>query len=274
MTTENILQNQAIITLLKKLGMSKTEVKCYLASITLGSASISEIARSARINRVNAYGSVKNLLKHGLIEQEMTAKCRRIHAGPLETLQSLAQVKQKNATKLRWKIEDLIPQLRSIQPLYPNAPKVLFFEGGKEIWKELHERSLTAKPGSEILFLGEYTNIIAGNYDDAYYIPKRIKCGVSARVLNRLSDGTKQLKKRDKQEMRETRFLPTNVSFPCTILIYNNETAFLWGQDSNFEKTVGVVLQGNAVANVMRAVFEMAWQIAGTPTPKRTERKS
>lgn len=268
-TPTDMLKNRNVLLLLEKLGFSRNEVKCYLASLTLGQAKISEMARIAGVNRVNAYGAVKALVERGLIEQEITKNGRVVRITPMENLQELGRQYQKRATKLRWKIEDLAITLLDLSVKDIERPRLLFFEESAETWRTLYSRSLSAKPGSEILFIGSYLPYVSGKYDE-WYIPERLKHNVSARFLSHKNPAAEKLASSDHLERRETRFLPAEIDFPSIILIYNNEVSLLW--ESGAGKTTGVVIQGNAVVGVMKALFELAWQMAG-PLKKAKNKK-
>ena len=110
-----MLENRTTIALLQKIGLSSNEVKCYLASLALGPSTVREIATRAGVNRVNAYGAVKALTEKGLVRQEIGVAGRRIVPASVEALKDVAFDLQKRATKIRWKIEEMVPSLA--QPL-------------------------------------------------------------------------------------------------------------------------------------------------------------
>ena len=272
--SENIINNHSIIALLEKLGLSKNEIKCYLASLALSSAKISEVARVAKVNRVNAYDAIGALIKCGLIEQEATVGGRIIRPASLENLTEYARDHQKKATKLRWKIEDLVPTLLALST-DQTRQTTTEFEGvtifkGDEGFERIAERTLAVARGSvnyyieiEDLFHLE-SNL---TYDEDYYIPTRVGRNISARVLACDSAFGKRLVAHDLSEIRETRFLTSEMNFPCAIFIYGDEVAFVWKSD----EIVCVVIKGSPIVAVMKTLFELVWQMAGSS--KRTKNK-
>lgn len=261
--TEDILHNRSVIALLEKLGLSGSAVKCYLALLTAGATTVAEIASRAGVNRVNAYSTIKILIDHGLVEQEMTAKGRIIRAAPFDALRELAQSNQKQAVHLRWKIEDLIPKLIA-QSTPDNHPitmgEVLFFRG-EDAFYQIAERTLTIQPGSTICILEAFDYFTPPDnptYDDEHYIPKRLSHKLSARILHRPDEYGRSLCMRDTVQNRETRFLPTKIDFPCSMYIYGDEIALVWTTDH----VVGLVVRGGPLTILMQGMFELYWKAA------------
>lgn len=263
---ENILHNRSAIALLEKLGLSGNAVKCYLTLLTSGPTTVAEMANRAVVNRVNAYSTIKVLIDQGLAEQEMTAKGRIVRAAPFDALRELAQSNQKHATRLRWKIEDLIPKLIS-----QSAPgnqtmtmgEVLFFRG-EDAFYQIAERTLDTPAGSVIYILEAFDYFIPpdnSTYDDEYYIPKRLDRKLSARILHRPDEYGRSLRARDAVQNRETRFLPVKLDFPCSMYIYRDEVALVWTTDH----VVGLAVRGGPLVTLMRAMFELYWK-AATPS--------
>lgn len=276
MKEKDILHDRSLIALLEKLGLSGNEVRFYLASLTYGSATVAEIANRAGVNRVNAYSAIKTLTEHGLLEQEMAAKGRRISAASFDALRELAHGQQKQATRLRWKVEDMIPKLiaQSAQGgrAAPIAMGEVIFFRGEDAFYQIAERTLDIPTGSKLCILEAFDYFVPADnstYDDQYYIPKRLERNISARILHRPTSHGRALRARDGAEHRETRFLPMNMNFPCSMYIYEDEVAFVWTTDH----VVGLAVRGGPLRTLMQAVFEMYWKAVETARDAPRTRK-
>lgn len=263
------LQSRKIIELLTRIGLSRNEAKCYLAALSFGPASVVEIAHRAGVHRVNAYGVISALVAQGLLTQELKGSGGRIiHPAPLAHLQELALHEQKRATKLRWKIEDLIPTLAATAVGLADAKdaeesEVLFFHGDEAYYRIL-DRTLQASPGSTICFLENFDYFISmpdtPRYDEEYYIPTRLARNLRARILHHPDDYARKLRRNDAKQMRETRFLPPEMRFPCSTYIYGNEVSFLWTKErGNRDRACGLVIKGGPLVDFMQTVFDMVW---------------
>ncbi len=277
MPKEDLLHNRSAIALLEKFHLTKNEVKCYLSSLTSGTTTVAEIATRAGVNRVNAYSAVKTLLERGLLEQEITAKVRNIRAAPFDALKELAQNHQKQATRLRWKMEDLIQNLiTQTGPDNHTAPltmgEVLFFRG-EDAFYQIAERTLNIPEESELCILEAFDYFIPPDnptYDDQYYIPKRLNRKISARILHRPDPHGHELRSRDTNQNRETRFLPVQMDFPCSMYIYGDEVALVWTTDH----VVGLAVRGGPLCVLMQGMFETYWNAAAPPKPLLKVRKN
>ncbi len=227
---------------------------------------MAKLAVHARVNRVNAYGAIRHLLTLGLITQEIKGRKRGLMIAPasLDHLLELARTHQKRASSLRWKIEELIPALAKLDA-HPRAQEisardVLFFRG-PDAFLRIAERTLLIGAGKTACFIEPYGYFVAPgdtpyrDYDREYYIPTRVVNGISLRVLYKPNTQGRNLQKRDKQELRETRFLPKNLDFPCSIYLYGDEVALLWTTD----QMNAVVVRGGPLVALMQMMFEMVW---------------
>lgn len=265
--TDDLLHNRSAIALLENLGLSRNEVKCYIASLTTGPAGITKIAQYARVNRVNAHHALERLVRRGLMIQEVRKKGRTLTAAPLSHLLELARNHQKRASSVRWKIEELIPAFEKLGVGFHetyrsgDARDVLFFRG-EDAFFRVSERTLLAPPGSTAYYIESFAYFVSSpekpDYDRDYYIPKRVAKNISLKVLFPPTAHARAMRKRDATELRETRLLPKGMVFPCSIYIYGDEVAFLWTTD----EINAIVIRGGPLLGLMRMLFEMVWERA------------
>ncbi len=65
-----MIENQGkYLKYLERLGLSKSQIQVYLASLELGEATVSQIAKYVKTHRVNAYDTVDTLAGLGLLEK-------------------------------------------------------------------------------------------------------------------------------------------------------------------------------------------------------------
>lgn len=260
------LHDRSTIALLERLGLSRNEVRCYLAALTLGPVPVSELAQTARVHRVNAYGAVRSLTTRGLVEQEVTSRGRRIHAAPLERIVDFARDQQKASTKLRWRVEELIPMLRGIARNTERA-QLFRYDGPATIANVLERELAVTPPGSEML---EICLFVDGEPREALesqtrFITARLERQCSKRLLCLRSREHQDLIMNDATELRETRFLPEALAHGtelCDVNIYADEVAMYWDGPPT-----AIVVKGTRITNVMRMLFNMAWGVAERSTP-------
>ena len=276
---DDVLRNRSTIALLEKLGLSQSEVRCYLAALLLGPSSMSEIAARAGVHRVNAYGAVRGLIAHGLASQEMRGRARTVILTPLEHLEQLAQDVQKQTTKLRWRIADLIPELAKVSAVASGVTAstlgdVVYFRGDDAFYR-IAERTLEGAPRESTILFIEPTDYFHPpdnpRYDEEYYIPRRLERDVAVRVLlgSTCNYCIQHLRSRDAIERRTVRILPPRVNFPCSTYIYGSEVAFVW----TTSQTYGLIVRGGPIYALMQTVFEFIWE-ASSPAAGRSGRRA
>lgn len=255
------LEEKKISPLLSKIGLTKNEIKFYLVILETGKSPVSYIARKSNTNRVNAYGIVEKLKTKGLIEESLHSKGKTICATPPKQLCHIAEKLQKKYTRLRWKIEDLIPELSAHYNDSGEKPKVCYYEG-KEAPYIISEKSLQADPGSEILFATSndfYTNMVTKEWDKEYYISTRLKRNCSIKAINTKEPWLNKLTKFDIEQKRQMRFFPKNQSFRCTTFIYNDEIGFIW---MHRNEPRGITIKGKEIAEFLKSMYKLAWEKA------------
>ena len=72
---KNNTQDKALIARLQQVGLNEKEAQIYLANLSLGEASISDIAKRAEVKRTTVHEIMKSLLAQNIVS--LTAKGKR-----------------------------------------------------------------------------------------------------------------------------------------------------------------------------------------------------
>jgi len=148
---------------LMNLGLSKNEAKIYLALVKLGSSSVSQIAQTVDVHRVNIYDALKNLQEKGLVGTVVKVNKKYFEAASPNTLREIIKDKQD-------KIEEVKNQLPLILKSFEhskNKQDVHIFKGITGI-KTVFKDILDSNP-KEILDFGATKGapiIMGGAYED------------------------------------------------------------------------------------------------------------
>ena len=110
------------------MGFSQKEVSVYMALLSLGKGTVSEITRKAGINRTTGYDILNDLLQKRLVSVSgKEPKQEYLAESPdkvIEYLELELEQKQKNLKEAK----NFVPQLKSIHSV-AGRPKVRFYEG-------------------------------------------------------------------------------------------------------------------------------------------------
>lgn len=242
--------------LLEKLGFKDREAKVYLSLLTFGKATASTISKETKIGRTYIYDIIKELQRRGHISQTEVRGVKYFIAEPPEHLLNDLKRRERQIVELEDTVKAMIPQFKVFNSPESLRPKVKFFEGEDGFYR-LTERSLQTKE-KEILFLSsleDFYSVTTTDYDDDYYIPTRIERGIFFRQLVFKTDRTQQLKDTDDEQLRKTKFIPTDFKFNTTLFVYDKEASFVTQSDP----FVGVLIQEEKLAHMFRMMFEMLW---------------
>lgn len=112
---------------LKLLGINNTESKVYLAVLKSGIISPAEVALSTGIKRTTVYSAAKELIKCGLVAEDLSRKTARLSAVAPKHLETLVEEEQRKVEEKKRHLKPLIAALEkeaaSVQ--YP-VPKIQF----------------------------------------------------------------------------------------------------------------------------------------------------
>lgn len=225
----------------------------YLAVLQLGSATIQQIAESAKIKRTTVYLVARSLIVRGIVGQFRARRGIQLMAQPPEVL--LAQLEEQTR-----EFRATLPQLRALAKQKAWKPQVSYFEG-KQGYFTICEGTLRVH-NSEILWFGdpkEIYDVIGEKYDNEYYIPTRIKRKIHLRGL--LIKNQWSIKLCDENNpilLRQIRFLPADFPFHATQFIYQNKIALI----SSTKELISVVIESRDLAEMERSKFELLWKDA------------
>ena len=231
-------------------GLSKNEVKVYLALLSLGEATVRELSLESEIRRTTIYLTTEKLIQKGIIGQYKSKYGTHFVPSPINSLTS-------RLDNIRGDIEKILPMLKAIEKKELTSPVVKYYQG-KQGYHTILDDSL-AKPSSEVLYLGsaqDLNEIIGETYVLEKYIPERLKNRIYFRELVFPDEFSKALKAKDNQELRKTKFLPEDYQFSGNMIIYQDKIAYF----SSKLELISVLIQSPDIAEMEKKKFELLWK--------------
>lgn len=266
--------HDTIVIFLEHLGLSRNEIKIYLAALELGEGTAAHIAERARVHRVAAYAVITSLIDKEFLVQNKVRRGRRISARDPKHIESLLRNKRRQIRRLTERYESVLPELTTLFNHATVRPRVQFFEGvrGLEQINADIINSLKELPQNERFTLSYANpNDIVDRFEDYMdeeggYIDSRIKYGIFNRVIAHDGPITQSIRKNDKKELREMIILPQELfPFKNDITIYANKMAIMAFQ----RETIGVIIESKEIVNDQRAIFAVAWEGAKVLSTKK-----
>lgn len=240
---------------LEKLGMNKKEALIYLASLKLGLAKASEIARKASVGREAVYYLLKLLQQKGYVSEVIKSGVKYYSATQPKTIIELIDEDRRQKVET---VQEILPDLEALQKMALSKPKIEVYEGVdgfKNVVSKLVEKE------NKIVY--GYVSEKALHFLPTFHLQfrrKRKERNIKVKMITEKSKLIREMKKRDKEELRETRFNDQ--------VIKSSESAYFILDDAvvlikaNEKEQLGVYIKEESNALLQKKIFEQVWKMS------------
>jgi sugar-specific transcriptional regulator TrmB len=245
-------ENYELSKSLEIIGFSQKEVLVYLALLSLGKGTVSQIARKAGINRPSGYHVLTSLELKGFVKSSGKEPKQEYVANSPDEIEKFLLKKKDDYEIYIKEAKKIIPELKSMHNI-ENRPKISFYEG-KDGLQKVYEDTLNST--GEILAYASVDDVhnTLPNYFPLYY-KRRSKKGISIRAIFPDSPEARKLQQFDFQEKRNSILVPPDVfGFHPEINIYNDKIMI-----ASWREKLDIVIESKEVSEAMKKVFELAW---------------
>jgi len=236
------------ISILEGIGLSKGEIKIYLALMEFGSTKIGRIIEKSGMASSAAYNSINKLIEKGLVSYIRKGKVKFYQAVSPEQVLEFINEKKRRFMKI-------LPELKQKQEFAREKQEAEIFEGANGISTMLNLLIENAKKGDEYL---TFAIKLTGDSEEIrrrYFLKhdiKRKELGVVVRGL-----APRELKEIFKKR-KILKMKYTNYPIPANISIFKDKIAlFSWG-----EKPIGYLMKSKQISDMFREFFERMWTIS------------
>lgn len=239
---------------LRNLGLSKSQISIYIASLEYGILSVLELSKITKISRQQIYDDTEKLIELGLLEITRKQGKKYIPA-PASKLSKLAEKKIASLQSILFEINNMVPALEELSTEKRNKVRVKYFEGLDKI-KEAYEEELFSATNTEILSLAGLIDNVFDYFPEKYWEKwnqKFVQSKSTTRMLVHNSDIAKKHSLFDKAFKRETRYLER---FPLkvNIDIFNNTVLIV-----SFTEQFAVWIDSEVISQSYRIMFNTLW---------------
>lgn len=242
-----------IITALKKYGLKEREAKIYVFLLQRIESSVFEIAQETQIPRATVYKSLEEMKSKGYVTS--FKKNEVLYYTPENPNTFLTQL--KNKVEL---IETIIPQIRELTAQSSEKPSVKLYVGEEGIKIVLEDILETLKNHSiKRLYATSHPDLL--EHFPRYFpkwLERRKKLGVYTQLIMPGEFEKGAPTEYTSNEARETRFLPPNFPFECSLDIYGNKIAFFSFKDN---QVYSVIVESLTIADLFRQFFLFSWNM-------------
>jgi HTH-type transcriptional regulator, sugar sensing transcriptional regulator len=245
--------------ILEKIGLTKTEVKIYLALLELGQSTTTNIVRKAGIHASKVYEFLDKLIQKGLVSYVIKSNKKFFSAADPSIIKEFLREKQKSITEQEDEVEKILPDLRSIMKSNEDAIHSEVYEGLRGA-KSIYEKILsTLKKGETQFIIGAPR--IGNEVLEGFLLEwhkKRIKKGIKCRYIYD-SNAKEYGEVREAMPLTEVRYLPNNISSPMWIEIFGDYVVIGHIKARN---AVLFLIHDKEIAKGYLDYFKLIWNIS------------
>ncbi|HAT74730.1 MAG TPA: hypothetical protein DCS28_01655 [Candidatus Moranbacteria bacterium] len=248
MSSEKATFDKFMLNTLRQIGLEDKQAKIYLACLELGKTTIIEIARKAGIKRTTVYENIDEMINAGYVKITTKGKRKMFVALNPQELKSLMRKREEI-------LEQVMPQLMSINNVSETKPKVWFYEGKDGILKA-YEDSLNYQ-GVEVVGWASGEVLKMFNWKDVEkYVAKRQRKKIMQTLIMPSDQGAMQFAQNDSQQLRKTKLISADeYPFKIEINVYANRVAIFSVKDK-----MAVIMESEVISSAMRMIFQMCWK--------------
>lgn len=245
------LMDANLLITLQNYGLSPKEAKVYLTILELGNSPASSIARCSGIKRVTIYDILKQMIEKKIISS--IEKNGITYFQTVEPQKLLQRIKEKYDD-----FEKAMPELISLTNLYPNKPKIKYYEGIEGL-KDLYGELLTTE---EPIFSFLSDDDIAPELQDylnGSFIRERRKQGLHSCVIVRdTPQNRKYLKATKKDKLTEIRLVKdelAGIEWEIMLFWENKIACALYAP----KELIGYTIESKQLYASLKSIFMFMW---------------
>ena len=239
------LIDKMIEEILKEIGLNEKEIQVYLVILEKGICKVEKILERVQIPRTTIYGILDSLIKKGFVSCTYQGKIKHFQtAEPKEIL----KIEEE---KLR-KLKEVIPELEKRKTSVGEKPNIEMYSGKKGIQviyeKILEEKKEISGYGNTELF-DKLLEFYAPNY-----ISRRKKQKMFFSLITNKTKESEEMKKKDKEELRKTKFIQEMGNLKIGTYIFGENIAFIVFSK---QEPFGVLIKNKDIADAQREIFNL-----------------
>ena len=243
------LQRKEITEVLARYGLRLKEREAYLALLAMGSTTVTPLGRRLRIPVTTAQSLANRLVERGLIGTTKRGSRTVYEAHEPVVLRRLLERQIEE-------VATIIPFLKEFRTESGASPKIRVYT--RDRINDLFIESLRceSKLVYEIVAAREFQDVIG---ERLHYTRRRIVAGVHLKSLRVESREIKKYSAASHaRELREAKFLPRELTFPCSVTFWDDTVAFILPKDEG----LAVTIESPTLRTTFQQLFELLWSVS------------
>ncbi|MBP9738050.1 hypothetical protein KBD20_00005 [Candidatus Saccharibacteria bacterium] len=248
-----------VVKILKKLGLSSTEISLYLNGLQFRSVHVAKLVEMGKVKRTTAYHALDTLVEKGLASESK-------QDGKLQYTMTPATDLKRLLINRKLQVENQLEELEKVIPLFPvpaialqSIPEVTNYYGTEGIHAAV-DRALYCK-SKNWRIMAPKDNFFRNSQPEyiAYFKRMRAERDIYATSLWESQETSSAVEAGD-IERRKPRIMPSSMcgTFKSTIIIFDQSVLVV----SSYNKQFATIIDSQETAETFAVMFDTIWQIS------------
>ena len=242
--------NEKLLAILNKIGLTDNESRVYLASLQLGPAKVAQLSRVSDVKRTTIYPVVESLHRKGLIfEKEVGLKKIFVAENP-DRLENILEERNRE-------LKELFPEFKALYNLEGNQSIIKYYDtvdGLRNVYRELLSE---LKNGDNYYVIGDperYSTSDVEFFKD--FIKKRIRINLNAKMLLTHSPLALEYKKYEQNFGEEVHIRPPEVKIDTNFIVTDKKLIV----NQIIKPHITLVIENKSIVRMQQILFELLWK--------------
>mgnify|MGYP001572833139 CR=1 FL=1 len=249
------MKNNSLIDTLNELGLSKNESNVYFSCLSLGSATIIDIARASELKRTTVYSVIESLKQKGLVNIEINGFKRKFVAEDPQKLEIILETRRK-------KLREALPEFSALYNLKGGESFIKYYEGLESV-KGVYESLIRdIRPHQDYLIIGNQDEWL--RLDGEYmsdFMERRAKLPIKIRMLLIESETSKDWKTKERNFNASIKILPKSTKIKTNLVITPQRVLI----HQLVQPIIGIVIENKSVIHMHQEMYEIIWNSISDP---------
>ncbi|MCK4589979.1 MAG: hypothetical protein KAT77_06045 [Nanoarchaeota archaeon] len=240
--------------LLEELGLTKNEIKVYLALLELGSTSTGPLIKKVGMHRAAVYDIIDLLIDKGLVSYVIKANRKYFEAQDPDRLLEYLESKKQDIVNKEEKLKKILPELQLKRKLSKEEQEGTLYKSKKGLKSIFEDILKEKKPWFVFGATGKFKELF-----HAYFIhfhERRAKSKIPLKII--FNDEVRKQKREKELKLCKIKYLPNSYISPSTTFIYGDRVAIInWSSDP-----MAFLMRSKQVADSYKSFFDILWKTA------------
>jgi sugar-specific transcriptional regulator TrmB len=244
------MENTELIGVLEGMGLPEKASSIYVSLLGKSRMDVADIARATGIKRATCYEHLELLISKNFVTRVPIGK--RTHYAANEPQKILADFKHRTA-----EFEKSVAEMAALHEKATNKPKVVFYEGKREMARIYDDLFKTVGDGYSIFPADTFFQSFSEAEYDAFdktmgqHSFKSRDLFVKSKHLKRI----KEIREKNGGEGKLSKTLPDSFKTNVDVLIYGDKVALMSLRDLS-----AVVIENNDIADLFKNMHAFMWK--------------